>query len=183
MTAARGWRPAALVLAVLAAGCVTQQKRIYNLNTYAPDPPTYLFSGASASRAVPTYVVNNPFGGSPEAVANVVAAALQSAFPTRDVRFAVRPEEGLRDDVAMVVAFDPPGGTSPKQVCRTPGRIGFAPSGTAVRTMMTFCYGARALTSIEGRLDRRAGIGDKEFVALVRDMAKRMFEARHEYKL
>lgn len=178
MSIALLWRRAALVLAILLAGCVSQRERVYNVNTYSPDASTYLFSGASASRAVPTYVIGNPFGASEEVLANVVAAALQSGFPGRDVRFAVRPEDGLRDDVAMIVAFDPPGGTSPKDVCRAPGRVGFAPSGNAVITLMTFCFGSRALASAEGRLDRRAGIGDTDFVLLIRDMARRMLEAK-----
>lgn len=171
-----------LALAILVAGCETPGERIYNLNVYRPDPPSYLFSG-TVSRAVPTYVSGNPFGISPESLANVVGVSLQSAFSSRDVRFAVREEEGLRDDVSMVVAFDAPGGTSPRRVCAAPSRIGSAPSGGAITTLMTLCFGDRPVVSIEGRLDRRAGIGDKEFVSLIRDMARRMMGARQEYSL
>jgi hypothetical protein len=41
--------------------------------------------------------------------------------------------------------------------------------------MMAFCFGGQAVVGIEGRLDRRKGAGDAEFVLLLRDMARRMF--------
>ncbi len=169
-------RRAAGALALLLAACVPVGERIYNLNLYGHDPQGYLFAGGTESRSVATYISGNPFGIAPATLANVVAASLQSAFPSRDVRFAVRRSSDVRSDVAMVVAFDSPTGTSAGRLCLSPGRIPSAPSGDTVTTIMAFCHGNRPMVSISGRLDRRKGASDAEFVLLIRDMARRMFD-------
>jgi hypothetical protein len=169
-------RCAAAALALVLAACVPVGERIYHLNIYRPDPQGYLFAAGTESRAVATHISGNPFVIAPATLANVVAASLQSAFPGRDVRFAVRRTSDVRSDVAMVVAFDPPTGTSAGRLCASPGRIPSAASGDTVTTMMAFCHGNQPMVSIEGRLDRRKGAGDAEFVLLLRDMARRMFE-------
>ena len=167
----------AIALAVLAGGCSLPDQRIYNRVTYRLDSEGYLIGSGSSARAVPTYVVGNPFGIPQPQLANIVGVAMQSAYASRDVRFAVQEEEGLRKDVTMVVAFDPPPGTSAERMCRAPDRIPTAPSAGEIITAMSFCYGRDPMASILGRLDRRAGVGDKEFVVLIRDMTRRLFEA------
>jgi hypothetical protein len=171
----RPWRRCAGALALVLAACTSAGERIYNLRIYRPDPQGYLFAAGTESRAVATYISGNPFAIAPATLANIVAASLQSAFPGRDVRFAVRRTSDVRSDVAMVVAFDPPTGTSPGRLCASPRRVPSAPSGDTVTTMMAFCFGGQAVVGIEGRLDRRKGAGDAEFVLLLRDMARRMF--------
>ena len=167
----------AIALAVLAGGCSLPDQLIHSRVSYRPDPEGYLIGSGSSARAVPTYVIGNPFGIPQEQLANIVSVALDSAYASRDVRFAVREEDGLRKDVSMVVAFDPPPGTPADRMCRAPDRIQSAPSGGSIITSMAFCFGKDPLASIAGRLDRQAGVGDKEFVALLRDMIRRMFQA------
>ncbi len=99
----------ALALAAL-AGCVASNDQIYNLNIYRSDPNSHLFAGGSDTRGIATYISGNPFGMAPESLADVTAASIESAFPNRKVRFAVRRSEPVRDDVAMVVVYDPPPG-------------------------------------------------------------------------
>lgn len=164
------------LLAALVAGCAFSDQQIYNRLTYRTYPQSYLFGSGSDSRAVPTHISGNPFGIAPATLANVVAAALQSAFPTSDVIFATRRGSGLRHDVDMVVAFDPPDNASPQWLCQMLGRTPSRPLGTSVHTMMTFCWAGTPLVSIEGRFDRAGGAGDQAFVTLLRDMLRRMFD-------
>ncbi|MDP6952236.1 MAG: hypothetical protein QGF53_05690, partial [Alphaproteobacteria bacterium] len=94
-----------------------------------------------------------------------------------DVTFATRRSAGLRDDVFMVVAFDPPVNASAHRLCRNQDRTPSAPAGDSVRTLMTFCFSGAPVVSIESKVARASGAGDKAFVLLLRDMARRMFEA------
>lgn len=176
MSAAIALRIATVALvAVLLAGCAIFDQQIYNRLAYRAHPNNYLFGSGSDRNAVPTHISGNPFGIAPATLANVVAAALESAFPTSDIIFATRGGSGLRRDVAMVVAFDPPDNASPQGLCRMLARTPSRPLGTSVHTMMTFCWSGTPLVSIEATFDRAGGAGDQAFVALLRDMLRRMF--------
>lgn len=176
MSAAIALRTATVaLLAALVAGCAFSDQQIYNARVYRPNPESYLFGGATKSRAIPTHIAGNPFGIAPATLANVVAAALQSTFPTSDLIFATRGGSGLRRDVDMVVAFDPPVNASPLALCRMLGRTPSRPLGTSVHTMMTFCLAGTPLAAIEGTFDRADGAGDQAFVTMLRDMLRRMF--------
>jgi len=176
LLAKHGFRSIALFLCFATVACGVTSDRIYNLNLYRRDAQSFLISGATNSRNIPTFISGNPFGISPTTLANIVASSIQSAFPSREVGFVVRDSDDVRTDVLMVVAFDPPTATVGRQLCAAPGRIPSAPSSEAIRTVMAFCFGNRPLVSIEGRLDRGSGVGDAEFVVLLRDMTRRMFE-------
>ena len=125
--------------ALLASACALGDKRIYNHKVFRPNATSYLIAGGTDSRAVPTFIVGNPFGIAPATLANVVSSSLQSAFPGRDVTFATRRTTGLRDDVFMVVAFDPPKTASAQRICRSRGRISSITVGESIRTLMAFC--------------------------------------------
>ena len=173
------WRAGAvapLALCIAIAACAIAPDRIYNHNFYRNEAQSYLISTATKSRNIPTYISGNPFGISQTTLANIVASSIQSAFPNREVGFAVRESDDVRTDVKMVVAFDPPIGTAGNRLCRAPGRVPTAPSAEAIRTVMAFCFANGPIVSIEGRMGRTSGVGDAEFVTLLRDMARRMFE-------
>ena len=167
---------AAAALTVAAGACGGD--RITDVKRYREDPMGYLVGAGTGSRTVATVVAGNPFGTSPETLASVVAAALHSAFPTADVRFAVRPEPGVRDDVSLIVAFGPPAWVGPKTLCARGGRVPTAAHAAEVPTVMAFCRSDRAAAGVRGRFSRSAGLGDRDFVSLLRDMARRMFGGR-----
>ena len=169
--------------ALLASACALGDKRIYNHKVFRPNATSYLIAGGTDSRAVPTFIVGNPFGIAPATLANVVSSSLQSAFPGRDVTFATRRTTGLRDDVFMVVAFDPPKTASAHRLCRNRGRISSITVGESIRTLMAFCLAGTPLVSIESKVARGSGAGDKTFVLLLRDMARRMFEAKSKNEI
>lgn len=166
-----------LVLVLAMAGCGVTSDRIYNLNVYRASAQSTLFAGSTASKNVPVFISGNPFGIQQMTLANVIASSLQSAFPNRQVGFVVRDTEDVRSDVSMIVAFDPPPGTTGVLVCGAPNRLTSSPTSEAIRTVMAFCFGDRPLVSVEGKLDRSSGVGDADFVVLLRDMTRRMFEA------
>ena len=166
-----------MIVFLLVAGCAVGGERIYNLITHRSDPSGYLFADGQTGSNIATHISGNPFGVAPETLANIVGAGLQSAFANTSVTFVTRPTENVRRNMIMVVAFDPPVGTKPAVLCRAPGRTPWAPSSKTVRAMMAFCFGTAPLVSIEGRIPRSGGAGDRDFVLLIRDMALRMFEA------
>jgi hypothetical protein len=172
----RIFRTAGTALLLLTTACSVGGERIYNLTTYRTDPGGYLFADNQSANVIPTYISGNPFGGAPETLENVVGAALQSAYSSRDVTFATREVANMRRDMPLVVAFDPPVGTPATSLCRRPGRISWSPAGETVRVQMAFCFGDTPLVSIEGRIPRSSGVSDREFVTLIRDMLRRMFE-------
>ena len=174
--AALGLGAAAALMATVAA-CGTGD-RITDVKIYRQDPMSFLVGAGTENRGVATAVIGNPFGTAPETLAGVVAAALQSSFPAADVRFAVRPEAGVRRDVSMIVAFDPPANVGPNTLCARGGRVPALASGTEVSVVMAFCRSDRAAAGARGRLARGAGPGDRDFVFLIRDMARRIFEGR-----
>ncbi len=171
-----GARWVALTLLIALAACAIASDRIYNLNIYRRDAQSVLFAGSTKSKNVPVFISGNPFGIAQVTLANIVASSIQSAFPNRDVGFLVLKTDDVRTDVSMVVAFDPPIGTTGVHVCRAPTRIPNLPTSESVRTVMAFCFGDRPLASVEGLLDRGSGVGDADFVLLIRDMTRRMFE-------
>jgi len=172
----RAFRALALIACFAVTACAVTSDSIYNLNLYRRDAQSFLISSATNSRNIPVYISGNPFGISPTTLANIVASSVQSAFPNREVGFVVRETDDVRTDVSMRVVFDPPAGTTGIRVCGAPGRIASLPSSEAIRTVAAFCFGNRPLVSIEGKLDRGGGVGDAEFVVLLRDMTRRMFE-------
>lgn len=166
----------ALVLCFATAACTVAPDKVYNHNLYRSDAQSFLISSSTKSRNIPTFISGNPFGISQTTLANIVASSLQSAFPSRDVGFAVRQSDDVRTDVSMVVLFDPPKGTTGIRACGAPSRLSSVPSGEAIRTVLAFCFGNRPLASIEGRMSRSSGVGDAEFVTLIRTMTRRLFE-------
>lgn len=167
----------ALTVALLfVAGCAVGNQRIYNLITHRSDPSGYLFADGQASSNIATYISGNPFGLAPETLANIVGAGLQSAFASTDVTFVTRHTENMRKGMFMAVAFDSPIGIKPAALCQAPGRTPRVAGGDKVRAKMVFCYGGAPLVSIDGHVPRRGGAGDQDFVLLIRDMARRMFE-------
>jgi hypothetical protein len=50
--------------------------------------------------------------------------------------------------------------------------------GESVRTLMAFCFSGVPVVSIESKVARGSGAGDRTFVLLLRDMTRRMFEAK-----
>lgn len=167
---------AAAALATAAGACTGDS--ITDVKRYREDPMSYLVGAATDSRIVATVVAGNPFGTSPDTLASVVAAALHGAFPAADVRFAIRPEPGVRDDVSLVVAFGAPAWVGPKTLCARGGRVPAVADAAEVPVVMAFCRSDRAAAGARGRISRGAGLGDREFVSLIRDMARRMFEGR-----
>lgn len=165
-----------LALCFATAACSVAPERIYNHNYYRNQAQSYLISTATESRNIPTYISGNPFGISQTTLANIVASSIQSAFPNREVGFAVHESDEVRTDVKMVVAFDPPIGTAGHRLCQAPGRVPAVPSADAIRTVIAFCFADSPIVSIEGRMGRASGVGDAEFVTLIRDMVRRMFE-------
>lgn len=172
-------RAAAIVvlMSLLAGACALGNQRIYNHQIYRTNAANYLFAAGTNSRAVPTFIAGNPFGIAPATLANVVSSSLQSAFPSGDVTFATRRSAGLRDDVSMVVAFDPPSNASAHRLCRNRDRTPSMPVGDSVRTLIAFCFANVPVVSIESKVTRGSGAGDKAFVLLLRDMTRRLFEA------
>lgn len=180
----RTMRPARAMLRFCAAAALTAAAgacggdRITDVKRYREDPMSFLVGAATDSRTVATVVAGNPFGTSPDTLASVVAAALHSAFPTADVRFAIRPEPGVRDDISLVVAFGSPAWVGPKTLCARGGRVPTAADAAEVPVVMAFCRSNRAAAGARGRISRGAGLGDRDFVSLLRDMARRMFGGR-----
>lgn len=170
---------AAVALAALLAGCSASGNRLHDVQHYRPDPFGYLVAGGTESRAVATIVAGNPFGVRPDTLASVVAAGLQGAFPGSGVRFATRPENGVRRDVTMIVAFDPPPNIGPAHICARRGAVPTGGAGRAIDTVIAFCHADAAIAGIRGRLARGAGLGDPGFVGALRDMTRRLFQREY----
>ncbi len=168
-------RLVAAALALVLAGC-SGGDSLHNVRHYRPDPLGYLVTGGTDSPNVATVVTGNPFGISPATLAATVAAGLQGAFPGGKVRFVTEPETDLRRDVALIVVFDPPTYVGPRDVWARGGRVPTGGAGARIAVVMAFCHSASALAGITGKLGRDARLGDQEFVRLIRDMARRMFE-------
>jgi hypothetical protein len=147
--AARSWRPAGLLAALLLLGCAQ-----------GPAPPAtpaeearHALAEGRTAGAIRTVVRGNPFGMNEGRRDALVTTAMAEGVPGLKVRFTTSPDQAAAPEPHLVVVLNP-AGESPAAACRPPDTLSTLPADDQLSVLAAFCRGDEVLNSVreEGRV-------------------------------
>lgn len=119
-------------------------------------------------------VHGDPFGLPPAQFRQAVAAAMDNAIFGRPATFTPDREQAPQPRYRVVLAFNAPDNTDPRDLCR--GQVAtLAQPAERVTVQGVFCEDAALLASIRGWVAKVNGAEDERFRLLLRQLTRELF--------
>ncbi|MBP2298594.1 hypothetical protein [Azospirillum picis] len=172
----RSLAPLAALLASVAALAACTNERVV-----ASEPaPAYTMSEvayAAANRDLRVVLYGDPFGLTPERLADKVLPHMQNRVAGVVTHLTTTPDESARPIYKVVLAFNVAQTTLNSELCGSVP-IPTRPPGGAIVVQGAFCRQGGALTGATGWLDQPQGPDDPDFRSLISDMTFTLFPTR-----
>ena len=161
-TQRQGRSPAALVGALLLAGCgsptVTSDAGVGNTRQVLIE--------RAEQGPVLAVVVGNPYAMDETRLDSMVTDAMASGITGLSADFTTDPGQAAAAEPRLVVLLNPAGDPSGRAACRNPTLMNTLPGGDDLRVLAAFCEGADPLGSVEAH-DTVSGPTDRRFQRLL----------------
>ncbi len=145
--------------------------------THHVDDPWSFAAGVMKDGPMQVVVRGQPFDDDARRTEDAVLAALTGAVSrTATARFTTDPAQAASARLRIVVLFND-GGPGGREACAADAEGGAPRTGGGVRVVAAFCEGGAALATVQGAVERAAGIADAPFRALLRQAAIALFDS------
>ena len=176
MTSFNWYGGGALVAAAAVAVAALTRKRPASTVTYKHGPQVWdFFWFAVKDGPILVEVDGNPFHIDAPALAERVAAAMQSAFSEPFVKFTASAQRAAHPDHRMIWTLHPAPGYDPNAVCGDHRPAAAPVTGDRLEMRAAFCQGGRLLAAVHGWMPAaKAGPDSPTWRRLVAQMARQL---------